>query len=153
MKKSIFAIAALAMGMTFAACGNSSKSGDADNAQDANQEQQAEQKEEAPAAEEETTKEDVAEFQVPEAPNVEGLSEEEAAKVMAEYNAQVAALKAGYEAQKQAAAEKLEEAEAAVESVQEKMEEGKQTVEQVKQDAENLKNAAEQLGSSVRGIK
>lgn len=148
MKKSIFAIAALAIGMTFAACGNTGKGGDADSTKNAeNTTEEAKQE----CCEENEEKDCCADLKELEAPKAEDFATEEEYKdALSKYEAKVAEK---YNEGKEAVENAIEEGQQAVENVQNKIDEAKQTVDQVKQDAENLKNAADQLQKSVRGIK
>ena len=143
MKKSIFAIAALALGMTFAACGNSNKGGEAAEGQENQTEEQAAENAEAVQVTEEPVAPKAEDFKTPE--------EFEAA--VNKYNE----LKAQYEAGKQAVTDKIQEGVEAVENVKEnveqKVEAGKQAVEQVKQDVDQVKKDAENVKNTVEGLK
>lgn len=148
MKKSIFAIAALSLGMTLAACGNSNKGGEAAEGQENQTEEQAAENAEAVEAQAtQVTEEPVA----PKAEDFKTPEEFEAA--VNKYNE----LKAQYEAGKQAVTDKIQEGVEAVENVKEnveqKVEAGKQAVEQVKQDVDQVKKDAENVKNTVEGLK
>ena len=136
MKKSIFAIAALAMGMTFAACGNSGKGGDADSTK--KDQPAAEQQAQQPAQQESSVefKEGSEEIFTEELPNSEKLTD-----AVDKYNEG-----------KEVVDQTVQKAQETVEAVQNKIDEGKQAVENVKQDAENTKKNIVALGNAVKNL-
>lgn len=124
MKKSIFAIAALAMGMAFAACGNTGKGGDADSTKNDAQQNTEEVKKDGDCCKEKEAKpaDDCCKG---------GLSDE-------------------YNKGKDAVENAIEKGQKTVENAQKTVDQVKQDVNQVKMDAENVKNAAEQLRKSIQ---
>lgn len=138
MKKSIFAIAALAMGMTFAACGNSGKGGDADSTK--KDQPAAEQQAQQPAQQETKSSADLQELQEPNPADFE--TEEAYMDALAKYKAEVMAK---YNEGKEAVEEKVED-------VEEIYNEGMDTYESAKEEAENIKKAAEDMQKALEGL-
>ena len=125
MKKSIFAIAALATGMAFAACGNTGKGGDADSTKNDAQQNTEEVKKDGDCCKEAKSSDECC------GEAKDGLCDE-------------------YNKGKDAVENAIEKGQKTVENAQKTVDQVKQDVNQVKKDAENVKNAAEQLRKSIQ---